>query len=67
MIRPEGLLLVRSLDLHVLGTPPAFILSQDQTLKDKSLKLTGLTLRYFIFKVQRICGKTDFFSISFLR
>ena len=53
MIRPEGLLLVRSLDLHVLGTPPAFILSQDQTLKDKSLKLTGLTLRYFIFKVQR--------------
>ena len=22
-----------SLDLHVLGTPPAFILSQDQTLK----------------------------------
>ena len=25
----------RSLDLHVLGTPPAFILSQDQTLKIK--------------------------------
>ena len=24
-----------SLDLHVLGTPPAFILSQDQTLKLK--------------------------------
>ena len=24
---------VESLDLHVLGTPPAFILSQDQTLK----------------------------------
>lgn len=23
------------LDLHVLGTPPAFILSQDQTLKIK--------------------------------
>ena len=23
-----------SLDLHVLGTPPAFILSQDQTLND---------------------------------
>jgi hypothetical protein len=22
-----------SLDLHVLGTPPAFILSQDQTLQ----------------------------------
>ena len=25
----------KSLDLHVLGTPPAFILSQDQTLKIK--------------------------------
>ena len=24
---------ISSLDLHVLGTPPAFILSQDQTLK----------------------------------
>ena len=23
---------VSSLDLHVLGTPPAFVLSQDQTL-----------------------------------
>ena len=23
-----------SLDLHVLGTPPAFVLSQDQTLDD---------------------------------
>ena len=27
-LTPKG-----SLDLHVLGTPPAFILSQDQTLK----------------------------------
>ena len=26
-----------SFDLHVLGTPPAFILSQDQTLMLKSL------------------------------
>ena len=25
------------LDLHVLGTPPAFILSQDQTLQKKNL------------------------------
>ncbi|KAF0821200.1 hypothetical protein KIS1582_5106 [Cytobacillus firmus] len=23
---------IRPLDLHVLGTPPAFVLSQDQTL-----------------------------------
>ena len=27
------------LDLHVLGTPPAFILSQDQTLQKKNLLL----------------------------
>ena len=29
---PEGFHLSASFDLHVLGTPPAFILSQDQTL-----------------------------------
>ena len=27
-----------SLDLHVLGTPPAFILSQDQTLNNMVFK-----------------------------
>ena len=27
-----------SLDLHVLGLPPAFVLSQDQTLKLKAAK-----------------------------
>ena len=26
---------INSLDLHVLGTPPAFVLSQDQTLNKK--------------------------------
>ena len=26
------------LDLHVLGTPPAFVLSQDQTLHNRELK-----------------------------
>ena len=30
--------LMSPLDLHVLGTPPAFVLSQDQTLKLKILK-----------------------------
>ena len=29
-------------DLHVLGTPPAFVLSQDQTLKKLYLKPVGL-------------------------
>ena len=29
------------LDLHVLGTPPAFILSQDQTLNEYGIKTTS--------------------------
>jgi hypothetical protein len=31
--------LQRSFDLHVLGTPPAFVLSQDQTLRENSIAL----------------------------
>ena len=32
----------RAFDLHVLGLPPAFVLSQDQTLKlNEILMLTG--------------------------
>ena len=34
--KPKSLL---PFDLHVLGTPPAFVLSQDQTLKNLYLKL----------------------------
>ena len=34
---PEGFRLIASFDLHVLGTPPAFILSQDRTLSFISL------------------------------
>jgi len=30
-----------ALDLHVLGLPPAFVLSQDQTLKLKRSQLTA--------------------------
>ena len=33
MNRPKPLQRILPFDLHVLGTPPAFILSQDQTLK----------------------------------
>ena len=45
------------LDLHVLGTPPAFILSQDQTLQKNSFYETEkvnltLTLHYSIFNVR---------------
>ena len=36
---------ISPLDLHVLGTPPAFILSQDQTLKFIILN-SGFTLTY---------------------
>ena len=35
-----------SLDLHVLSTPPAFILSQDQTLMLKSFVLPELNLAF---------------------
>ena len=36
---------VRSLDLHALSTPPAFTLSQDQTLQ--RLNLRGISKNYF--------------------
>ena len=36
---PKGL---TPFDLHVLGTPPAFVLSQDQTLKKLYLKAEAL-------------------------
>ena len=41
-----------SLDLHVLGTPPAFILSQDQTLNENGiskLSLYDLLKSYYPF------------------
>ena len=56
-----------SLDLHVLGTPPAFVLSQDQTLNKKfNLALThkriaGLLIVYYIlFNFQRPFSFTAF-------
>ena len=48
------------LDLHVLGTPPAFILSQDQTLCKwylntfafkSSFSLFGFTLVFILFRI----------------
>ena len=39
---PEGAF---PLDLHVLGTPPAFVLSQDQTLREQVVKTTSPTPR----------------------
>ena len=41
----EGLpLLLSSLDLHVLSTPPAFVLSQDQTLRRDSIQVRTLRI-----------------------
>jgi hypothetical protein len=39
-LTPKG-----SLDLHVLGLPPAFVLSQDQTLKLKATYVANLDVR----------------------
>src|SRR5699024_11088172 len=36
--------LVCSLDLHVLGTPPAFVLSQDQTLHNRNVNPQRIAL-----------------------
>src|SRR5262249_53727540 len=63
-----------SFDLHVLGTPPAFILSQDQTLRKKFFTLasvvyglTGLTKMLFLITLQLLrCSscKTVVFRIN---
>ena len=37
-----------SFDLHVLGMPPAFVLSQDQTLQAYILKIVNDSLKYLI-------------------
>src|SRR5258705_13751352 len=48
----QGVAPLFSLDLHVLGTPPAFVLSQDQTLQlkleldDANVIEDGTNLRY---------------------
>ena len=39
-IHSEEIIHQASFDLHVLGTPPAFVLSQDQTLKTIVLNRT---------------------------
>ncbi|WP_459253489.1 hypothetical protein, partial [Enterococcus faecium] len=44
-------------DLHVLGTPPAFVLSQDQTLIKSSNNLAIVKLNLFasILLVKNVC------------
>ena len=41
---------VSPFDLHVLGTPPAFVLSQDQTLIFKSLNDCSFLFKIFVSK-----------------
>ena len=48
-----------SLDLHVLGTPPAFVLSQDQTLNKKFDCLLKNLLN------KRIAGLLYLYSVQF--
>ena len=54
---PEGAL---PLNLHVLGTPPAFILSQDQTLQLKMSNVTSKTRR----SIQREFSLLELISFS---
>jgi len=44
--------LLHPFDLHVLGTPPAFILSQDQTLRRIFI---GLSTVFFFASIRRNC------------
>jgi hypothetical protein len=37
-------------DLHVLSTPPAFVLSQNQTLREKRMRLASQSLRHRLLR-----------------
>ena len=56
------------LDLHVLGTPPAFVLSQDQTLMFNPTPSTGANRSMaFLTRSESDCSFCSYFSISFSR
>ena len=46
-----------SLDLHVLSAPPAFVLSQDQTLREEVIRPEGRS-----FVTLSLCSKSAFFE-----
>ena len=52
LLAPEGAF---SFDLHVLGTPPAFILSQDQTLRSKGGPVSGAPAQTDSVPVWKCC------------
>ena len=49
---PEGFSLLPALDLHVLGTPPAFVLSQDQTLHKMVCFMFSSPMKTLSFKIK---------------
>jgi hypothetical protein len=51
-----------ALDLHVLGLPPAFVLSQDQTLKLKASCDTNLDVRTSAHRLALLKARTFCFS-----
>ena len=51
---PKASSQITPFDLHVLGTPPAFVLSQDQTLNKKFNLL--LKLLWVFIRLKRIAG-----------
>ena len=62
---PLDCIATTSFDLHVLGTPPAFILSQDQTLKKFILVHINLVLLLNIkIDVNVSCTSVQFSKIS---
>ena len=58
---------IHSLDLHVLGTPPAFVLSQDQTLTKKFNLLLKLLESLFFKTLKRIAGYLIYILFNFQR
>ena len=52
---PLGYIAASPFDLHVLGTPPAFILSQDQTLRKKIFHSCEWLFTDFLLDRQSCC------------
>ena len=61
-------------DLHVLSTPPAFILSQDRTLelkffrrKNFTIRKTNVFMEHFVFLIAPVFSKFFFQRKNFQR
>ena len=63
----EASFLLLSFDLHVLSTPPAFVLSQDQTLHDRLFVWLDLFLALlkFIARYCYLAHRLDSFAVLF--